>query len=247
MIIDFTRAGNPKGGGVGGGVGACVCSSRTLGFLYDWLEERLEIQSIGDDILAKFVPPHVNIFYCFGGLVLTGFLLQTATGLALTMFYKPSVTLASGSVRTINHAVNLGWAVRSLHRWTSSLVITCLCLHISRVFTTGGFKKPRELIWISGLFLAIISVSFGVTGYSLPWDQVGYWAMKIVTSVPEAFDALVPGFGAGIVLVLRSGYPLGQGTLTRMYSLHTFILPAICLILKLLHHLFWLSFLGQGP
>jgi len=74
-------------------------------------------------------------------------------------------------------------------------MVLVLILHIVRVYLTGGFKKPRELIWMTGIRLAISTVSFGVTGYSLPWDQVGYWACKIVTSVPEAFDNLIPGMG----------------------------------------------------
>ena len=145
-----------------------------IGFLYDWVEERLEIQSVSDDILSKFVPPHTNMFYCFGGLVLTGFIIQVASGLGLTMYFKPSVSLASLSVFSIIHNVHLGWVLRPWHRWTSSVVQCSLGVYISRVFMTGGFKKPRELIWISGIILSIISVSFGVTGYSLPWDQVGY-------------------------------------------------------------------------
>ena len=70
-------------------------------------------------------------------------------------------------------------------------MVLSIVLHISRVYLTGGFKKPRELTWISRVLLAILTVSFGVTGYSLPWDQVGYWAAKIVTSVPEALNDLL--------------------------------------------------------
>ena len=85
------------------------------GLCYDWFEERLEIQSISDDILSKFVPAHVNVFYCFGGLVLTSFLLQHTTGLALTIYYRPSVLEAFASLKYIYTAVNLGYINRSLH------------------------------------------------------------------------------------------------------------------------------------
>ena len=151
--------------------------------VYDWCEERFEIQSIADDILAKCVPPHVNIFYCFGGIVLTSFLFQAGSGFSLTIYYQPTVVEAFPSVQFILHHVNLGWFIQSIHRWSSGLI-----LHIARVYLTGGFLKPREFIWITGIILAVTTVSFGVSGYSLPWDQVGYWASKIVTSVPEALD-----------------------------------------------------------
>ena len=166
-----------------------------LGMIYDWCEERLEIQCIADDILAKFVPAHVNLFYCFGGIILTCFIFQGGSGFGLTIYYQPTVVEAFGSVRVILYGVNLGWFLKCIHRWSNGVMVLMLILHIVRVYLTGGFKKPRELIWMTGIRLAISTVSFGVTGYSLPWDQVGYWACKIVTSVPEAFDNLIPGMG----------------------------------------------------
>jgi cytochrome b6 len=206
-----------------------------MGFIYDWCEERLEIQSIADDILAKFVPPHVNIFYCFGGIVLTTFVFQGATGFALTIYYRPTVVEAFSSLQLILYHVNLGWFIRSVHRWSSGVIQLVLILHITRVYLTGGFKKPRELIWITGVILALAALSFGVTGYSLPWDQVGYWACKIVTSVPEALDEIVAGIGEIAVLTLRGGFSVGQSTLTRLYSIHTFVLPLLTLVLVIIH------------
>uniref|UniRef100_A0ACD6AQU8 Uncharacterized protein n=1 Tax=Avena sativa TaxID=4498 RepID=A0ACD6AQU8_AVESA len=128
-----------------------------LNKVYDWFEERLEIQAIADDITSKYVPPHVNIFYCLGGITLTCFLVQVATGFAMTFYYRPTVTEAFSSVQYIITEANF-----------------------------GGFKKPRELTWVTGVVLAVLTASFGVTGYSLPWDQIGYWAVKIVTGVPDA-------------------------------------------------------------
>ena len=204
-------------------------------FMYSWLEERLSIQSVSDDILSKFVPAHVNIFYCFGGLVLTSFLVQAASGFALTIFYRPTVVEAFTSVEFIITSVYNGSIIRSIHRWSSGLMFLMILLHICRVYLTGGFKKPRELTWITGLLLALITISYGVTGYSLPWDQVGFWACKIVTAVPEAFDELIPGLGSNLVLVLRAGFSVGQATLTRLYSIHTFVLPVATLVLLLIH------------
>jgi cytochrome b6 len=204
---------------------------------YDWIEERLEIQTIADDILSKFVPSHVNIFYCFGGVVLTCYLIQGASGFSMTVYYRPTVIEAYASLRYIIETVNLGWFIRSIHRWSSSILVTSLLLHITRVYLTGGFKKPRELIWLSGVVLALITLSFGVTGYSLPWDQVGYWAAKILTGTPGALDNIYPNLGTLVVVLTRGGFSVGQLTLTRFYSLHTFLLPLIALLLMLVHFL----------
>ena len=199
--------------------------------VYDWFQERLEIQAIADDITSKYVPPHVNIFYCLGGITLTCFIVQVATGFAMTFYYRPTVTEAFASVDFIMTEVNFGWLIRSVHRWSASMMVLNMILHVCRVYLTGGFKKPRKLTWVTGVALASVTVSFGVTGYSLPWDQVGYWACKIVTGVPDA----VPIVGGLLVQVLRGGVSVGQSTLTRFYSAHTFVLPVVAVVLMLTH------------
>jgi cytochrome b6 len=199
--------------------------------VYDWFQERLEIQAIADDITSKYVPPHVNIFYCLGGITLTCFIVQVATGFAMTFYYRPTVTEAFASVQYIMTEVNFGWLIRSVHRWSASMMVLNMILHVCRVYLTGGFKKPRELTWVTGVALASVTVSFGVTGYSLPWDQVGYWACKIVTGVPDA----IPVVGGLLVQVLRGGLSVGQSTLTRFYSAHTFVLPVVAVVLMLTH------------
>ncbi|KAK8528021.1 hypothetical protein V6N13_041823 [Hibiscus sabdariffa] len=174
-----------------------------LNKVYDWFEERLEIQAIADDITSKYVPPHVNIFYCLGGITLTCFLVQVATGFAMTFYYRPTVTEAFASVQYIMTEANFGWLIRSVHRWSASVV------------------------------LAVLTASFGVTGYSLPRDQIGYWAVKIVTGVPEA----IPVIGSPLVELLRGSASVGQSTLTRFYSLHTFVLPLLTAVFMLMHFL----------
>ena len=201
--------------------------------VYNWFEERLEIQSIADDITSKYVPPHVNIFYCFGGITLVCFLIQVASGFAMTFYYRPSVVDAFSSIEYLMTEVNFGWLIRSIHRWSASMMVLMMILHVCRVYLTGGFKKPRELTWVTGVTLSVVTVSFGVTGYSLPWDQVGYWACKIVTGVPEA----IPVVGTLLVEVLRGGPSVGQNTLTRFYSAHTFVLPLVAAVLMLAHFL----------
>jgi len=201
--------------------------------LYKWFNERLEIQAISDDISSKYVPPHVNIFYCLGGITLTCFIIQFATGFAMTFYYKPTVAEAFTSVQYIMNEVNFGWLIRSIHKWSASMMVLMMILHIFRVYLTGGFKRPRELTWITGVIMACITVSFGVTGYSLPWDQIGYWAVKIVSGVPAA----IPIVGDSMVELLRGGTSVGQATLTRFYSLHTFVLPWLIAVFMLAHFL----------
>jgi cytochrome b6 len=199
--------------------------------VYDWLQERLEVQALSDDVTSKYVPPHVNIFYCLGGITLTCFIVQIATGFAMTFYYRPTVTEAFSSVEYLMAKVNFGWLIRSVHRWSSSMMVLNMILHVCRVYLTGGFKDPRELTWFTGVVLASVTVSFGVTGYSLPWDQVGYWACKIVTGVPDG----IPVIGESLVQLLRGGASVGQATLSRFYSAHTFFLPVAAVVLMLSH------------
>ncbi len=201
--------------------------------VYEWFNERLEIEAITEDIASKYVPPHVNIFYCLGGITLTCFLIQFATGFAMTFYYKPTVAEAFDSVRYLMTDVNFGWLIRSVHRWSASMMVLMMILHVFRVYLTGGFKKQRELTWVTGVILAVITISFDVTDYYLPSDQVGYWAVKIVSGVPEA----IPIVGSTIVELLRGSESVGQATLTRFYSLHTFVLPWLIAVFMLAHFL----------
>nr|AXX76472.1 cytochrome b6 [Dipteris conjugata] len=202
-----------------------------MGKVYDWFEECLEIQAIADDITSKYVPPHVNIFHRLGGITSTRFLVQVATGSATTSHYRPTVTEAFSSVQYIMTEVNSGWLIRSVHRWSASTTVSMMIPHVFRVYLTGGFKKPRELTWVTGVILAVPTVSSGVTGYSLPRDQIGYWAVKIVTGVPEA----IPLIGSPLVELLRGSVSVGQSTLTRFYSSHTFVSPPLTAVSMLMH------------
>jgi cytochrome b6 len=204
-----------------------------LNKVYDRFEEHLKIQAIADDITSKYVPPHVNIFYCLGGITLTSFLVQVAIGSAMNFYYRSIITEAFASVQYLMTEVNFGWLIRSIHRWSASMMVLMMILHVFRVYLTGGFKNPRELTWVTGVILGVLTISFGVTSYSLPWDQIGYWAVKIVTGVPEA----IPVIGSPLVELLHGSVSVGQSTLTHFYSLHTFILPLLTVVFMPMHFL----------
>uniref|UniRef100_A0A0A0KXF0 Cytochrome b/b6 N-terminal region profile domain-containing protein n=1 Tax=Cucumis sativus TaxID=3659 RepID=A0A0A0KXF0_CUCSA len=163
---------------------------------------------------SKYVPPHVNIFYCLGGITITCFLVQVATGFAMTFYYRLTVTKAFASVQYIMTEVNFGWLIRSVHRWSASMMVLMMILHVFPVYLTGGFNKRRELTWVIDVVLAVLTASFGVTGYSLPQDQIGYWAIKIVTSVPEA----IPVIKSPLVELLCGSTSVRQSTLTIIYD-----------------------------
>lgn len=129
--------------------------------------------------------------------------------------------------------VNFGWLIQSIHQWSASMMVLMMILHVFCVYLTGGFKQPHELTWVTGLILAVLTVSFDVTGYSLHWDQIGYLEMKIVTGVPEP----IPVIGSPMVELLCGSVSVGQSTLTHFYSLHTFILPLLTIVFMPMHFL----------
>ena len=190
-------------------------------------------RTVREEAVSSNLAVDFHIFYCLGGITFTCFIIQAATGFAMTFYYRPTVSEAFASIEYLMYEVNYGWLFRSMHRWSASMMVLMMILHIFRVYLTGGFKKPRELTWVTGVTLSVVTVSFGVTGYSLPWDQVGYWACKIVTGVPEA----IPVVGSLLVELLRGSVSVGQSTLTRFYSAHTFVLPIAAAVLMVTHFL----------
>lgn len=205
---------------------------------FDWFEERVEAQSLVDASATKYVPPHVGLFYCFGGLVLMAFVVQCTSGLLLTFYFTPTVVDACSSVALhLQLSAHQGWFGRSAHRWASNSVLLAILLHLCRVYLTGGFRKPRELTWLTGALLAVFTLAFGVTGYSLPWDQIGFWALQIVSALPGAVDDFAPGAGLSIVLGIRGGLSVGQVSLSRTCTAHTLALPAGVPMVSLFHFL----------
>ncbi len=198
----------------------------------EWLNQRLPIEDIRSYFVKKTVPSHSHSFwYYFGGLTLTFFVVQVITGILLTLYYKPSPEGAHESILHIMNEVPFGWLIRSVHGWSANLMIGCLFVHMFSAFLMRAYRKPRELMWITGTLLLFLSLGFGFTGYLLPWDTMAYFATLIGTEVP----ATVPIIGDWGVNLLKGGEEVGGETLTRMFSLHVVVLPMVSLAIVTLH------------
>jgi ubiquinol-cytochrome c reductase cytochrome b subunit len=204
--------------------------------LRDWLELRLGWWGFVRKNLDEPMPPGVGWWQTLGNLLLTLLTFQFVTGIALAMYYSPSPETAYASVKHINEGmvvwgINMGQAVRGLHTWGSSVIISVTVLHILRVFYWGSYKKPRELTWLAGVLIFMVMLAFSFTGYLLPWDQKAYWATVVGTNIAGT----VPGVGQSLIVLIRGGSEVGALTLTRFYSAHVMLLPAALLFLTGMH------------
>lgn len=189
--------------------------------VYGGLDSRLKVKDALEEALAHPVPKHVNWTYCFGGMTFFLFLVQVVTGILLTMYYQASPTGAYQSVKFIMSGVEGGWLIRSIHRLAAEGMIFMMFMHMLRVYFMGAYKKPRELNWLAGMFLLMVTLGFGFTGYLLPWDQTAYWA----TTVGTDMAGVTPFIGDQVKTILRGGENIGGVTLSRFYSMHVIIFP----------------------
>ncbi|MFQ6092254.1 MAG: cytochrome bc complex cytochrome b subunit [bacterium] len=202
-----------------------------LPIIYGELDKRLELKEALGKALKKPVPKHVNLFHCFGGITFLLFVIEIITGVLLALYYKPSPEEAFASVKFITNEVTFGWLIRQVHAWGAQLMILMVILHMLRVFFQGAYKSPRELNWIVGVLLLFVTLTFGFTGYLLPWDQLSFWGTTVGTEVAGG----VPLIGNFILILLRGGENVTEDTLTRFYALHVLVLPWITAGLLALH------------
>ena len=156
---------------------------------------------------------------------------QGITGILLTFYYVPDPTHAYDSVVYITTQLPMGWFIRGLHHWGASAMIVLVVAHMLRVFFYGAYKYPREVTWITGVLLFLITIGFGFTGYLLPWDQRAFWA----TTVGTRIIGVAPGIGDWLLRVARGGEDLSAVTLARFFGTHVWVLPATLLILVGVH------------
>jgi ubiquinol-cytochrome c reductase cytochrome b subunit len=197
----------------------------------DWIDERVGHRALLAHMLDEPVRGGARWAYIFGsGLVLT-FVIQAVTGYLLMSAYAPSATTAWSSVAHISFTLRAGWIVRGLHHFGAQAMVILLVLHLAQTALYGAYKRPREMNWFLGLALFGVTLGFALTGYLLPWDQKGYWATRVATSIAGS----IPAVGPWLQSVLVGGSEYGHLTLTRFYSLHVGVLPATLAILLLAH------------
>jgi ubiquinol-cytochrome c reductase cytochrome b subunit len=165
-----------------------------------WLDQRTKLAPLIKASLHVRIPMSAKTYY-FGGIAMFLFAIQVVTGTLLSLYYKPTPEAAYESVQFITSSVSFGWLIRSIHHWTANLMVLFVALHLVRVFVQAAYKYPRELTWVVGSFLFIVTLCFGFTGYLLPWDQRAYWATVVGTEIAGA----VPVIGDSLLLLLRGG------------------------------------------
>jgi cytochrome b6 len=201
------------------------------GVLYGELDERLEIREAIKKNLKKPVGAHVNWTFCFGGISFFLFLVLVVTGILLMAYYRPTTAEAYESVVLISNVVPYGWLIRGLHHWASNLMVLMVIIHMVKVFVYGAYKPPRDFNWVVGVILLLLTMAFGFSGYLLPWNQVSFWATTVVT---DAMGAL-PLIGEPLKYFIRGGPEVSQLTLSRFFTLHVVVLPALTAVFLFLH------------
>jgi quinol-cytochrome oxidoreductase complex cytochrome b subunit len=187
-----------------------------------WVDNRYNISEPLSKILKKPVPKYaLHWWYCLGGITAFLFVVQGITGILLAFYYKPTPEAAYTSIQYIETQVYFGSAIRAIHHWCANGMIVVCVAHMLRVFIMGAYKAPRELNWLSGVLLLVLTLVFGFTGYLLPWDQRAFWA----TTVGSEIAGAIPAIGNLALVFLRVGWNVTGETLSRFYGLHVIIVP----------------------
>jgi quinol-cytochrome oxidoreductase complex cytochrome b subunit len=199
---------------------------------YSWIDERVSLTPAVEKLRQKMVPSHrYSIYYYLGGITLFFFLVQVVTGILLMLYYRPSAQEAFESVEFIMTTVPFGWLIRSVHSWAANLMVFFAFLHLATVFFVRGYRRPRELTWVTGVLLLFLILAFGFSGYLLPWNQLAFFATAVGTEISGA----VPLVGDWMVRFLRGGDRVTGGTLSRFYGWHVAILPVLTMVLLTAH------------
>ncbi|MFW5926687.1 MAG: cytochrome b [Wenzhouxiangella sp.] len=197
-----------------------------------WIDERLPVSDLWREHLTEYyAPKNFNFWYYFGSLSMLVLVNQLVTVIFLTMFYTPEASLAFGSVEYIMRDVEWGWLIRYMHSTGASAFFIVVYLHMFRALLYGSYRKPRELIWILGVFIYLVLMAEAFMGYVLPWGQMSYWGAQVIISL---FGA-IPYVGDGLVEWIRGDYFISDATLTRFFALHVVALPLALLLLVVLH------------
>jgi menaquinol-cytochrome c reductase cytochrome b subunit len=190
----------------------------------DWVDERTSLSGGARWLMFRKVPRGTNWFYTLGSATMFAFLSQAVTGVFLAMFYRPDPSGgAYESIRYVTNEVFLGQFVRGMHKWGSSVMVVLVFLHMGRTFFFGAYKYPRELNWVIGVVLLILTMLMSFTGYLLPFDQRSYWATVVGVNI----NGTGPLLGPYLSDFLRGGPEFGATTLSRFYAIHMLLVPGL--------------------
>lgn len=205
---------------------------RGLNNTLDWVDDRMPIKKVWSEHLADYYAPrNFNVWYFFGALSLLVLVNQLITGIWLTMHYKPSAAEAFASVEYIMRDVDWGWLIRYMHSTGASFFFIVVYLHMFRALLYGSYRKPRELLWLIGVFIYVALMAEAFLGYVLPWGQMSYWGAQVIISL---FGA-IPGFGEDLAIWIRGDYLISDATLNRFFALHVVAVPFALVGLVYLH------------
>src|SRR3979490_1882853 len=197
-----------------------------------WLDARLQLATPFRETIEHPVPRQTASWaYVFGSAALTVFMLQVVTGILLALLYVPSAGEAWNSLQNLNHQVTLGWFIRALHGWGSNFMIAIVLIHMLQGFLFGAYKYPRELTWIVGVLLLLVTLGMAFTGQVLRFDQDAYWGLGIGASIASR----VPLVGPSIVNLMLGGPIIAGATLSRFFALHVFVVPGLLIAFVAVH------------
>src|SRR4030081_353477 len=197
---------------------------RLIAQIGEWLDRRLQLAAPIREIAEHPVPKNTASWWdVVGSAALVVFLLQLATGIILAFIYVPSASEAWNSLQSLNHDITFGWFVRALHGWGSNFMVAIVLIHMVQVFLFGAYKFPRELTWVVGVFLLLMTMGMAFTGQVLRFDQDAYWGLGIGASIASRVPVIGPWAGS-----LMLGGPIIAGaTLSRFFALHVFVVPGL--------------------
>jgi ubiquinol-cytochrome c reductase cytochrome b subunit len=205
---------------------------RLIAAIGKWLDARLQLGGTIIETAHHEVPRETaSWFYVFGSAAFVVFLLQIVTGILLALIYVPSAGEAWNSLQTLNHNVPLGWYIRALHGWGSNFMVAIVLIHMVQVFLFGAYKYPRELTWIVGVFLLLVTLGMAFTGQVLRFDQDAYWGLGIGASIASR----VPVMGPSVVHLMLGGPIIAGATLSRFFALHVFVVPGLLIAFVAVH------------
>jgi ubiquinol-cytochrome c reductase cytochrome b subunit len=205
---------------------------RVIKQIGEWFDARLQLAAPIREMSEHPVPRNTaSWWYVFGSAALVVFILQIVTGIMLALVYVPSASEAWSSLQYLNHGVALGWFIRAMHGWGSNFMVAIVLIHMMQVFLFGAYKFPRELTWLLGVFLLLMTLGMAFSGQVLRFDQDAYWGLGIGASIASR----VPIVGPLVVQLMLGGPIIGGATLSRFFAVHVFVIPAMLLGFVSLH------------